>query len=131
MNEEKNMANTGNINISEEVISVVAGVAASEVKGVSGLCTSFTGGIADFFGKKNYSKGVKVELEEKTVKICVSITVDYGCNIPDVSKEVQEKIKFEVENMTSLEVLSVDVYVNAIALPKPEKSKDNETQENK
>lgn len=127
--EKDSMDKTGNINISEEVIAVVAGVAASEINGVAGMCTSFTGGLTDFFGKKNYSKGVKVELTEDTVKISVSITVDYGCKIPDVAWEVQEKIKHEVENMTSMSVLSVDVYVNGIALPKEEKTKENETPE--
>ena len=127
--EKDSMDKTGNINISEEVIAVVAGVAASEINGVAGMCTSFTGGLSDFFGKKNYSKGVKVELTEDTVKISVSITVDYGCKIPDVAWEVQEKIKREVENMTSMSVLSVDVYVNGIALPKEEKTKENETLE--
>lgn len=128
MSEEK-ITNKGNINISEEVIAVVAGVASSEINGVAGMCTSFTGGLADFFGKKNYSKGVKVELSEEEVKISVSITVDYGCRIPDVAWEVQEKIRHEVENMTGMNVSRVDVYINAIALPKPEKPKtENEEQ---
>ena len=129
MNEEKMTNNTGNINISEEVIAVVAGVAASEVKGVAGMNASIAGGLADLFGKKNYAKGVKVELSEECVKISVSIIVDYGCNIPDVSWEVQEKIKREVENMTSMNVTAVDVYVEGISLPKPEKAKEADAAE--
>ena len=127
--EKETKNNAGNINISEEVIAVVAGVAASEINGIAGMCTSFTGGLADLFGKKNYSKGVKVELTEEEVKVSVSVTVEYGCNIPDVAWEVQEKIKREVENMTSMNVVSVDVYVNGISLPKPEKPKESEAVE--
>ena len=124
MYEEKIMDNTGKINISEEVIAVVAGVASAEVKGVAGMNASLASGITDLLGKKNYAKGVKVSIEEDEVKISVSITVNYGCNIPDVAGEVQEKVKREVETMTSLKVVAVDVFVNAIAMPKPEKATD-------
>ena len=122
MYEEKIMDNTGKVNISEEVISVVAGVASSEVQGVAGMCNPI-GGLSEFFGKKNYSKGVKAVIEENNVKVSLSISVNYGCNIPAVATEVQEKVKREVETMTSLNVTSVDVYVNAIMLPKEEKDK--------
>lgn len=126
MYDEKDyVINSGNINISEEVIAVVAGVAASEIKGVFGMCTSFTGGLSDLFGKKNYSKGVKVELIEGKVKVSVSLTLEYGCKIPDVAWEVQEKVKHEIENMTSMEVVAVDVYVNAVVFPKTEKQKNS------
>lgn len=125
MYEEKIMDNTGKINISEEVIAVVAGVASSEVAGVAGMNTSISGGISDLLGKKNHAKGVKVAIEGDEVKISVAIAVDYGCNIPTVSCEVQEKVKREVETMTSLKVVAVDVYVNSIVMPKEEKPKEN------
>lgn len=126
MSEEKKVVfDNGNINISEEVIAVVAGVAASEVNGVCGMSAAL-GGFSEFFGKKNYSKGVKVEINENEVKISVSIMVEYGCKIPDVAWEVQEKIKSEVENMTGMNILCVDVYVNAISLSKPEKVTETE-----
>lgn len=127
MYEEKALDNTGKINISEEVIAVVAGVASLEVQGVANMCTTITEGITDFFGKKNYSKGVKAVIGEDEVKISVSITVDLGCNIPTVASEVQEKVKREVETMTSLHVSSVDVYVNGIAMPKTEKPKEQKS----
>lgn len=129
--EKEPIISSGSINISEEVIAVVAGVAASEVSGVSGMCTSFTGGLTDLFGKKNYSKGVKVELTDGKVKVSVSLTLEYGCKIPDVAWEVQEKIKREIENMTGMEVTAVDVYVNAIAFPKLEKAKNAEKAQDK
>ncbi|MBQ6935703.1 MAG: Asp23/Gls24 family envelope stress response protein [Clostridia bacterium] len=125
MYEEKVMDNTGKINISEEVIAVVAGVAASEVQGVAEMNNSLAGGITELLGKKNYSKGVKVVIEEEQVKISLSVTVAYGCNIPNVATEVQEKVKREVETMTSLKVANVDVFINAIAMPKVEKTKES------
>ncbi len=123
MYEEKIMDNTGKINISEEVIAVVAGVASSEIAGVAGMNASVSGGISDLLGKKNYAKGVKVSIEGDEVKITVSISVDYGCNVPTVACEVQEKVKREVETMTSLKVVAVDVFVNSIVMPKEEKTK--------
>ena len=125
MYEENIMDNAGKINISEEVIAVVSGVAASEVKGVSGMSNSLAGGITDLIGKKNYSKGVKVNIDGNEVKISIAITVDFGVNIPAVACEVQDKIKREVETMTSLNVVAVDVSVNALAMPKTEKGKES------
>ena len=121
MYEEKSIDNVGKINISEEVIAVVSSVASLDVPGVASMCTTLVEGITDFFGKKNYSRGVKSVIEGEDVKISVFITVDFGCHIPTVSCEVQEKVKREVETMTSLNVTSVDVYVNGIAMPKTEK----------
>lgn len=125
MYEEKNIDTTGKINISDEVIAVVSGVASLEVKGVASMCTTLAEGITDLFGKKNYSKGVKAVIDGEDVKISVSITVDFGCNIPAVACEVQEKVKREVETMTGLNVTAVDVYVNGVAMPKTEKTKDS------
>jgi len=121
--EKDNVVNSGNINISDEVIAVVAGVAASEIKGVAGLGTSLNSGLGEFFGKKSHGKGIKVEVTGEDVKIAVPISVEYGSKIPDVAYNVQEKIKREVENMTGLNVVSVDICVNAIVLPKDDESK--------
>ena len=125
MYEEKSIDNVGKINISEEVIAVVTSVAALDVQGVAGMCTTLVEGISDFFTKKNYSRGVKAVIDGENVKISAFITVNFGCHIPTVSCEVQEKVKREVETMTSLNVTAVDVYVNGIAMPKAEKSKDS------
>lgn len=116
----------GKVNISEEVIAIVSGVASMEVKGVHGMCNTLSGGIAELLGKKSLSKGVKVELTENDTRIAVSLIVDFGCKIPDVAWEVQEKVKREVENMTGLTVLAVDVYVNAVHFPKEEPVKEPE-----
>jgi len=120
--ENTNIQSIGNIKISEEAVAIVAGVAATEVNGVSGMCATIAGGIAELLGKKSFAKGVKVEITEQTVFIAISLVVQYGSKIPDVAWEVQEKVKHAVESMTGLEVTAVDVFVNGIDLPKLETS---------
>lgn len=128
MSEETTIEAMGNIKISEEVIAVVSGIAASEVKGVAGMSSSFASGIAELLGKKSLAKGVKVELGETTTAIGISLIVDYGCRIPDVAWEVQEKVKKAVEGMTGLEVLEVNIFIDGLIVPKDEKPSDEEAQ---
>jgi len=110
----------GNVNISDEVVSIIASLAASEVKGVAGMNNSISGGLAELLGKKNLSKGVKVTLTEKTVVLDLSIIAEYGTKIPDVAWKVQEKVKSEVEAMTGLTVTAVNISVDGVNVPKPE-----------
>lgn len=116
---EENMVNeevkkSGSINISNDVVSIVASLAASSVKGVSGMVSSISGGIAELLGKKNMSKGVKVSVSDKDVTLDLSIIVEYGAKIPDVAWEIQEKVKSEVEAMTGLTVVAVNVSVEGV-----------------
>jgi uncharacterized alkaline shock family protein YloU len=116
----------GKIQIADEVIQVIAGLAASEVEGVAGMSGSFAGGLTEsLLGRKNLAKGVKVTFgeEDKTCVIDLSVVLDFGVNIPEVSIRVQEHVKQTVESMTGLEVVRVNVHVSAIAL-QHEKSKD-------
>lgn len=130
MSEENNVLDSmGSIKISEEVIAIVSGIAASEIEGVAGMSNSFTGGIAELLGKKSLAKGVKVELGETTTSIGISLMVEYGCRIPDVAWEVQEKVKRAVESMTGLEVLEVNIYVDGLVIPKEEPVIDNPIQD--
>ena len=108
------------ITISEEVVATIAGKAVSEVKGVA--CTN-SGIISEVFGKKSFSKGVKVQINEKAVTIDVFIVVEYGCRIPDVAWEVQNRVKSSVEHMTGMKVLEVNIQVQGVNLPKSEKGK--------
>ena len=125
MSEEKIIPEAiGSVKISEEVVGIVAGVAAMEVNGVAGMSSSLTGGIAELLGKKNLSKGVKVELGETNALVGISLVVEYGCRIPDVAWEVQEKVKKAIESMTGLEVTKVDVFVNGVTLAKEEKKEE-------
>ncbi|MCK9478336.1 MAG: Asp23/Gls24 family envelope stress response protein [Firmicutes bacterium] len=116
----------GNIKISEEVVAIISGIAASEVSGVAGMSNTFASGIAELLGKKSLAKGVRVELEETTTSIGISLVVEYGCKIPDVAWEVQEKVKKAVETMTGLEVLEVNIFIDGLIMPKEEKPSEPE-----
>lgn len=129
MSEENVVDSMGNIKISEEVIAIVSGIAASEVKGVAGMSNTIAGGIAELLGKKSMSKGVRVELSETTTTIGISLIVEYGCRIPDVAWEVQEKVKKAVESMTGLEVIEVNIFVDGLVIPKEEKPAEAEVSE--
>ena len=107
------------IKISDDVVAVIAGVAVSEVPGVSGMAGGFAGGISEVLsGKKNLSKGIKVEVGEKETKIDVNIIVEYGTRIPDVAFEIQNRVKKAVETMTGLTVLEVNVHVQGVSTEK-------------
>ena len=114
LDEEIKTENEG-IQISSDVVAVIAGVAVSEVQGVSGMSGGFAGGITEVLsGKKNLAKGIKVEIDEDTAKIDVNIIVEYGSRIPDVAFEIQNRVKKSVENMTGLKVEEVNVHVQGV-----------------
>ena len=103
------------IQISNDVIAVISGVAVSEVQGVSSMAGGFAGGISEVLsGKKNLAKGIKVDKDENKVKIDVNIIVEYGTRIPDVAFEIQNRVKTSVENMTGLKVEEVNVHVQGV-----------------
>ena len=103
------------IRIADDVVAVIAGVAVSEIPGVYGMAGGFAGGITEVLsGKKNLSKGIKVEVGEKDTKIDVNIIVEYGTRIPDIAYEIQNRVKKAVENMTGLKVLEVNVHVQGV-----------------
>lgn len=103
------------IKISDDVVAVIAGVAVSEVAGVSGMAGGFAGGISEVFsGKKNLAKGIKAEINENKAKIDVNIIVEYGTRIPDVAFEIQNRVKKAVESMTGLKVEEVNVHVQGV-----------------
>ena len=112
------------IKISNDVVAVIAGVAVSEVQGVASMAGGFAGGISEVLsGKKNLSKGIKVDTDEKEVKIDVNIIVEYGVRIPDVAFEIQNKVKKSVEEKTGLKVSGVNVHIQGV------KTEINEPQE--
>lgn len=112
--EEIKTENEG-IQISNDVVAVIAGVAVSEVPGVSGMAGGFAGGITEVLsGKKNLAKGIKVDIDQETVKIDVNIIVEYGSRIPDVAFEIQNRVKKAVEGMTGLQVEEVNVHVQGV-----------------
>ena len=116
-NEEVKEIEEGNngIKIANDVISVIAGVAVSEVPGVASMAGGFAGGITEVLsGKKNLSKGIKVDADEKEVRIDVNIIVEYGSRIPDVAFEIQNRVKKAVESMTGFKVEEVNVHVQGV-----------------
>ena len=109
------------IQIANDVVAVIAGVAVSEVPGVASMSKGFAGGITEVLsGKKNLSKGIKVDADDKEVKIDVNIIVEYGSRIPDVAFEIQNRVKKSVENMTGLKVAEVNVHVQGVKTEKDE-----------
>ena len=119
---------SGTVNISDEVVTIIASLAASEVKGVSGMVNTLSGGFAEFLGKKNLSKGVKVSVENNKAVLDLYIIVEYGVKIPDVAWNIQEKVKSEVEAMTGLEVEAVNVNVAGIDVAKAAEKENKETE---
>lgn len=107
----------GNVNISEDVIAVMAAAALAEVDGVAGMANTIGDELADFLGKKNIAKGIKIQFEEDRIVIDVLIMVRFGCNITEVAGKVQEEIASAVEAMTSMKPV-VNVHVTGVAFDK-------------
>ena len=128
--EDVNVENSenNNIQISDDVVAVIAGMAASEVPGVADMAGGFAGGISEVFsGKKNMSKGIKVDIMEKSTKIDVNIIVEYGARIPEVAFEIQKRVKKSVEGMTGLNVEEVNVHVQGVSTVQEDKPKKEDT----
>lgn len=111
----------GAVRIADEVVSIIAGLASTEVNGIEGMSGGLVGGIAEMLGKKNFAKGVKVEVGEKEAAIDLYIIVKYGVRIPDVALSVQENVKQAIETMTGLSVVEVNVHVQGVGFPEEEK----------
>jgi uncharacterized alkaline shock family protein YloU len=111
----------GVVKITDDVVSIIAGLAAVDVEGVASMSGGFAGGIAEALGMKNLSKGVKVEVGEKEALINLYIIVEYGVRIPEVAWNIQEKVKNSVENMTGLTVTEVNIHVQGINMAKETK----------
>lgn len=109
--EEEFPESSSGIKISNDAVATYAGIAVSEVKGVYGKGGTFSGLTEALSGKKNITKGIKVDVDDKSVKIDVNIIVIYGARIPDVAFEIQSRVKKTVENMTGLMVSEVNVNV--------------------
>ncbi len=116
----------GAIRIADEVVSIIAGLAATEIEGVASMSGGIAGGIAEALGRKNFSKGVKVEVGEEETSVDLFLIVRYGTRIPDVAWEVQENVKKAIENMTGLRVIKVNVHVQGVNFPQQNKEKEKE-----
>jgi uncharacterized alkaline shock family protein YloU len=111
----------GAIKITDEVVAIIAGIAAMEVPGVTSMSGGIAGGIAEALGRKNLSKGVKVEVGEKEAAVDLFIIVEYGYRIPEVAWAIQEKVKNAVENMTGLNVVEVNIHIQGVNIEREQK----------
>lgn len=127
-NGEEIALESNDIKIAEGVVASIAGVAVSEVSGVYGMAGGFVGGISEAFtGKKNITKGIKVELEGQEAKIDVNVIVEFGARIPDVAYEIQNRVKKAVEDMTGLKVAGISVHVQDVKIQGQEDREKEET----
>lgn len=117
----------GNIQIAPEVIEIIAGLATVEVEGVAGMSGGFAGGFAELLGRKNLSKGVKVEVGQREAAVDVSIIVEYGQRLPEVASAIQRNVKNAIESMTGLRVVEVNVHIHDVHFKTPDKPEDDET----
>jgi uncharacterized alkaline shock family protein YloU len=108
----------GEVQIADEVVAVIAGLAAKEVKGVAATSGTVSDELAGKFGKKNLSKGIKVLVSPDSVSVDMALTLNYGYGIPDTAKQVQEKVKLAIENMTGLLVKEVNVRIAGVNIVK-------------
>ena len=104
----------GEVQIADEVVAIIAGLAATEVEGVDSMAGNITNELVGKLGMKNLSKGVKVDVTEEHVSADLSLNIRYGYNIPSVSEQVQEKVSTAIENMTGLTVLDVNVKIAGV-----------------
>ena len=104
----------GAVQIADEVVAIIAGMAATEVKGVASMAGNIKNELVAKMGMKSLSKGVKVDVTEEHVSVDLSLNIKYGYNIPDVSERVQDRVKSAIENMTGLTVLDVNIRIAGV-----------------
>lgn len=118
-------SDSGQVQISDDVLAIISGTAALEVEGVVGLPSNFSGDIVGLLGKKNFSKGVKIELaQDGNLKIEINLLVKFGYKIQDISLSVQQKVKSAIETMTGLNTSEINIHVTGVNF---EKAKKNES----
>jgi len=128
MDKNRSIENSfGSVRIADEVIEVIAGMAASEGEGVAELSSSIVGDIANMFGRgkgSSTSKGIKVEVGENEATVDLYLGVEYGVSIPNVAQKVQEAVKEAIEGMTGLTVLEINVHIQGVAFKTPTDNKN-------
>ncbi len=106
--------NIGEVRVADEVVAIIAGLAANEVDGVESMAGNITNELVSKLGMKNLSKGVKVYVNDRTVAVDLALNIKYGFEIPKVSANVQEKVKSAIETMTGFEVTSVNIKIAGV-----------------
>lgn len=110
--------NMGQVQIADEVVAIIAGLAATEVRGVASMAGNITNELVSKLGKKSLSKGIRVKVEDGIVNVNVALNIAYGYSVPKTCKKVQEKVKAAIENMTGLEVEKVDIQIANVSISK-------------
>ena len=110
----------GSVKIADDVVAMIAALAATEVEGVSSMTGNLTHEILNKIGYKNLTRGVKVEVYDKKVKVDIAIILEYGFNIPTTSQKVQTKVQAAIESMTGLEVTDVNIRIAGVNIKKTE-----------
>jgi uncharacterized alkaline shock family protein YloU len=114
----------GTVSFATEVVATIAGLAATEVDGVASM-SSPASGLADMFSRKNtrnFTKGVRIDLDGNKVAVDVTIVVEYGSPVPDVARNIQENVKKAIETMSGLDVKSVDIHVTGISFEREQRA---------
>ena len=116
----QNDSSMGEVKIADEVVAIIAALAATEVEGVASMAGNITNELVSKLGMKNLSKGVKVDVLEGVVTVSLALNLKYNYSIMEISTKVQEKVKNAVENMTGLEVADVNIKVAGVDMENQE-----------
>ena len=114
----QNDPNMGEVKIADEVVAIIAALAATEVEGVASMAGNITNELVGRLGMKNLSKGVKVDVLDTSVSVDLTLTMEYGYSIPEVCAQVQDRVKSAIENMTGLSVIDVNVKIAGVNIDK-------------
>ena len=106
----------GKVIIAEEVIAIIAGLAASEVEGVASMAGNTTRELIEKLGVKSLSKGVRLQVEQDQVRVAMNVNLRYGYSVPETSSEIQEKVKTAIETMTGLNVAEVNIKITNVVM---------------
>ncbi|HPT82951.1 MAG TPA: Asp23/Gls24 family envelope stress response protein [Limnochordia bacterium] len=126
MSENERRTELGDLKIANEVVGIIAGLAATEVPGVAGMSGGFAGGIAEMLGHRNFSKGVKVDVGQHECVVDLFVIIEYGYSIPEVARQIQENVKRAIEVMTGLDVMEVNLHVLGVQFPQEKKGEEEQ-----
>ena len=114
----QDLGKVGEVHIADEVVAIIAGLAATEVEGVASMAGNITNELVSKLGMKSLSRGVKVTVLEGVVTVDLSLNIEYGKNVLETSRTVQERVKTSIENMTGLEVADVNIHIASVDMEK-------------
>lgn len=114
----QDLGKVGEVHIADEVVAIIAGLAATEVEGVTSMAGNITNELVSKLGMKSLSRGVKVTVLEGVVTVDLSLNIEYGKNVLETSRTVQERVKTSIENMTGLEVADVNIHIASVDMEK-------------